>query len=173
MTKSVEIHHYHPIDGELQPNSQMCFVCGVVNVVGLKLRFYSTAPNTVEAQVVLTDEYQGYPGIAHGGIIATVLDETMGRAALASDNRQRLLMTGKMEVRYRQSVPLHTPIRLRGQIVKDRGRVILAEAQAILPDGTVAVETSGTMLEIPADNLTPMDTPEVGWRIYSDEELGL
>lgn len=167
-------HHSHSVlDGKLQPNSHMCFVCGVANIVGLKVRFYSVAPNTVEAIVNLSEVYQGYPGIAHGGIIATILDETMGRAALAGSNEsgERLLMTAKMEVKYRKSVPLHTDIRVRGMVIKDRGRIILCQGEALLPDGTVAVETSGTMMQIPDDELARMNTPEVGWRIYDDEEF--
>jgi acyl-coenzyme A thioesterase PaaI-like protein len=121
-------------------------------------------------RLALTKEYQGYPGIAHGGIIATILDETMGRAML-SDNPNRLLMTAKMEVRYRHPVPLDTEIVFRGTIIKDRGRLVQAEGQAILPDGTVAVETFGTMVQIPADELAAMNTPEAGWRVYEDHEV--
>ena len=164
-------HHHLATNGELQPNSSMCFVCGVVNVAGLKVRFYSTAPNQVEAVVNLSEVYQGYPGIAHGGIIATILDETMGRAALSGDDPDRLLVTGKMEVKYRQSVPLGEDILMRGRIVKDRGRVVVAKGEALLPDGTVAVETTGTMLQIPDEDLERMNTPEVGWRVYSDDEF--
>lgn len=162
----------HPANrGDLQPNSRMCFVCGVGNVCGLKLRFYSTAPNQVETVVNLPSSYQGYPGIAHGGIIATILDETMGRAALAGDQSERLLMTGKMEIKYRHSVPLNQDILVRGEITKDRGRIVVAQGEAILLDGTVAVEATGTMLEIPAEELEKLKTPEVGWRVYNDAEF--
>ena len=164
--------HVHPkTHGDLQPNSHMCFVCGIANIAGLQIRFYSTETHQVEAEIVLDDRYQGYPGIAHGGVMAAVLDETMGRAALSSETPDRLLFTGKMEVRYRKNVPLHTPIRVRGWIVKDKGRVVIAQAQAIAPDGTVLVETEGMMMEIPAETLAAMNTPEVGWRVYDDSEL--
>lgn len=166
------IHHEHnyTIEGVRQPGSQMCFVCGVANVVGLNIRFYCTGHHEVEAVVNLPKQYQGYPGIAHGGIIATVLDETMGRAAISPENPNRLLVTGKMEVRYRHSVPLNIPIRVRGWIIKDRGRVIVARGEAVLPDGTVAVETEGTMMAIPDETLDDMNTPDVGWRVYEDHE---
>ncbi len=155
---------------ELQPNSQNCFVCGVSNPFGLKLRFFTISDTEVETRIYLTDNYQGYPGIAHGGIIATVLDETMGRALLGSDP-ERLMVTGKMEVRYRQSIPLETEIVVRGRVLKDRKRIAQAEAEAILPDGTVAIEASGTLVMIPPDELEKMNTPEVGWRIYEDHEF--
>ena len=59
---------------------------------------------------------------------------TMGRALLGSDP-ERLMVTGKMEVRYRQSIPLETEIVVRGRVLKDRKRIAQAEAEAILPDG--------------------------------------
>ncbi|MCI0711553.1 MAG: PaaI family thioesterase [Chloroflexi bacterium] len=167
---AVDRHHHHHIEGIRQPNAQMCFVCGVANVAGLRIRFYTTGEDVVEAIVSLPDEYQGYPGIAHGGIIATILDETMGRAAISPEDPNRLLFTGKMEVRYRNSVPLNTPIHFRGWITKDRGRVVVAQGEAVLPDGTVAVETTGTMMAIPQSQLDEMNTPEVGWRVYEDHE---
>jgi acyl-coenzyme A thioesterase PaaI-like protein len=170
-SESIHPDHHSRIEGDLQPNSRMCFVCGVSNVCGLKLRFYSTALNQVETVVNLPPNYQSYPGIVHGGIIATILDETMGRAALAGDQPERLLMTGKMEIKYRHSVPLNQDILVRGRIVKDRGRIIVAEGAAILPDGVVAVEATGMMLEIPSEEIEKLKTPEVGWRVYSDEEF--
>ncbi len=155
---------------QLQPNSQTCFVCGLSNPMGLKLRFYSTSSTEVETRVTLADPYQGYPGVAHGGIVATILDETMGRALLGS-GEQRLMVTGKMELRYRQPVPLGEEILFRGRILKDRKRIAQAEGEAILPDGTVAVEASGTLVAIPPEDIERLNTPEVGWRVYEDREL--
>lgn len=167
-----EHHHTHESNHrhDLQPNSQMCFVCGVSNPIGLKSRFYSVGENQVELRLTFTDSYQGYPGITHGGIIATILDETMGRAVLAS-NSERLMMTAKMEVKYRLPVPLNTEILFRGVVTKDKGRIAQAEGYAILPDGSIAVEAIGTLMQIPPEKLTEMNTPEVGWRIYEDYEI--
>ncbi len=153
-----------------QPNSQKCFVCGVSNPIGLKIRFHNVAPGEIEARVVLTEYYQSYPGIAHGGIIATILDETMGRSVL-TDDPNRLMFTGKMDVRYRQGVPLDTEILFHGWIVKDRGRVVQVAGEAVLPDGTVAVEASSTCVAIPPDMLDKMNTDEAGWRLYEDHEF--
>lgn len=164
----LHVHHHH---GDLQPNSKMCFVCGVFNVAGLRVRFYSVDETTCEARVVLTDHYQGYPGIAHGGIVATVLDEIMGRALLGSD-QNRLLFTGTMQVKYRLHVPLDTEILFRGKIIKDRGRIAQAEGWAILPDGTVAVEATSTLIGVPQEQLEQMQADDaVGWRVYQDDEL--
>ena len=65
-----------------QANSKFCFVCGLANTYGLKLRFYTTAPGEVTADYVVTEQYQGFPGIVHGGIVAAMLDEAAGRAQM-------------------------------------------------------------------------------------------
>ena len=62
-----------------QPNSRHCFACGLENPIGLKLKFYQTAEDEVTADYVAPEEYQGYPGILHGGVTATILDEAVGR----------------------------------------------------------------------------------------------
>ncbi len=51
-----------------QPNSRHCFVCGLENEYGLGLRFYEVGPDEVTATVTIPDQYQGYPGVVHGGI---------------------------------------------------------------------------------------------------------
>ena len=68
-----------------QPNSRYCFVCGRENPYGLKMSFYEVEPGHALAEYTVPEHYQGYPGIVHGGIVATMLDETLGRAAMVGD----------------------------------------------------------------------------------------
>ena len=63
-----------------QHNSKMCFVCGLKNSAGLKASFYEVEGNQLVALFTPCDEHQGYPDRLHGGIAATILDETIGRA---------------------------------------------------------------------------------------------
>jgi acyl-coenzyme A thioesterase PaaI-like protein len=153
-------------DHALQPNSRMCFGCGLENAAGVQIRFYNDGPNAARAEVTLEDKHQGYPGMAHGGVVATMLDEIMGRTTLANGDIYRLMYTAKMEVRFRRPVPLHQPLTLRGWIEKDRGMVVYAAGSLTLADGTVLAEASGTLMEIPRDELQKMDTEAVGWRVY-------
>jgi hypothetical protein len=69
-----------------QPNSSTCFVCGVDNQQGLGLSFYETSPTTVETTAVIPGHLQGYPGLAHGGIVTALLDEirASGRLGMMS-----------------------------------------------------------------------------------------
>lgn len=61
-----------------QPNSRMCFVCGIENPIGLKLKFYTDDEGRCVARFRPKPEHQGYPGHLHGGLISTLLGLGMG-----------------------------------------------------------------------------------------------
>jgi acyl-coenzyme A thioesterase PaaI-like protein len=61
----------------------MCFVCGIENPMGLKLKFYTDDKGRCIGRFQPPPEHQGYPGQLHGGLISTLLDETMGRVLTA------------------------------------------------------------------------------------------
>lgn len=156
---------------DYQPNSHYCFVCGLKNEAGLKLRFENLEAGHIRVQTRICDQHQGYPGIAHGGIVATMLDETMGRAIMAGAAEVRFMFTAKMEIKYRVSVPLNTDIVVAGRVVKDKGRIAQVEGEVILPDGTIAAEGIATIMAVPADEIAKMQSNEaLGWRVYTDEE---
>lgn len=155
---------------DYQPNSHFCFVCGLKNEAGLGVRFINEGAGRVRVETQICDKHQGYPGIAHGGILATLLDEAMGRAAMSGAS-DRFFYTAKMEIRYRKSVPLDTDLIITAQILKDRGRSATAAGQVILPDGTIAVEGSATLFNIPPEEVAKMvGDQDLGWRVYSDDE---
>jgi acyl-coenzyme A thioesterase PaaI-like protein len=121
---------------------------------------------TVTSASSLGDAYQSYPGVAHGGILATILDETMGRAVLADDGPERFMFTARMETRYRRPVPLHQKFTARGQVESIRGRTAQVSGQIVLADGTVAVEASATLVDIPSEQVEMMLAQDVGWQVY-------
>lgn len=156
---------------DYQPNSDYCFVCGVKNEAGLRARFMNDGAGKVRLDTRICEKHQGFPGIAHGGICATILDETMGRAALSGDPN-RLFFTAKMEIRYRQHVPLDTDITVYGRILKDRGRAATAEGEIVLPDGSIAVQGTATLFSVPQEEIEKMlQHPKTAWRVYNNEEF--
>lgn len=152
-----------------QPNSKHCFVCGVENAHGIGLRFYSVGPGEVEADYVVPDRFQGYPGLAHGGVVASMLDEILGRTAMI-ENPTRFMYTAKMEIRYRSPVPLGEPLKLTGKLERTRGRIAVAHAELHLPNGSVAVEADGTLVEMPDLEVDEEQLKALGWKVYADEE---
>ena len=155
----------NPDHNHQQPSARMCFVCGVENAAGLRIKFFDDGPSACRAELILGDQHQGYPGIAHGGIVATMLDEAAGRAAM-SGHPERFMFTAKIEIRYRQQVPLHRPLTLIARIEKDRGRMATAAAEVRLEDGSIAAEATATLMEIPPDELHKMESERDGWKVY-------
>ena len=155
------------VDREKQPNSRMCFVCGLQNEAGLQVKFYTEAPGKVRVDWTAPDNYQGYPGHLHGGIAAALLDEVAGRTVLGA-TAFRFFVTMRMELRYRKPVPIGVPIVIRGELVKDRGRIAETRAAIHLPDGSVAVEAEVLVAEAPFQIAEGTDLEQIGWRVYPD-----
>ena len=148
-----------------QPNSSHCFVCGLQNPHGLKVKFYDDGLDTVRCEYSIPADYQGYPGVAHGGIVAAILDEVVGRVAMIGDHHH-FMMTVKLEVKYRQPVPIETPLVFLGKKVRLRGRLGIATGEVRLPDGSLAAEAEMTLADLPEQFRINGDLEALGWKVY-------
>ncbi|GIV96629.1 MAG: thioesterase [Herpetosiphonaceae bacterium] len=128
-----------------QLDSQACFVCGKANLQGLQLDFYEEE-NRVQTIFQPRTEHQGWPGFVHAGIIMSILDETIGRAAFLID---AWVMTGRLEVRFRSPAPIDQSLTFVGTVVGDRGKAVELEGFAQLPDGSVVAEGRGLYMRVP------------------------
>ncbi|MTV50304.1 PaaI family thioesterase [Heliobacillus mobilis] len=126
----------------------MCFCCGINNPIGLHLSFQWEGEEYV-TYFTPRPEHQSYAGITHGGLVATVLDEVMGRLLMVRDVPA---VTARMELRLRQAVPIGEKVRFAGRIEKERGKVVDMSATAQLPDGTVAVEATGRFMIVESND---------------------
>ena len=152
-----------------QPNSKDCFVCGVENEHGLHLEFYETEPGKVEVDYTVPEHFQGYDGIVHGGIVATLVDEVLGRVHMGSDPEQpRFMYTAKMSITYRKPVPTGKPIKIVGQAQKSRRRTATSTARIYGPDGNTLVEAEALLVDLPSEKLEGVDLEAVGWKVYPD-----
>ena len=118
------------------------------NPLGLGLRFTKEAPGLV-ARFDPKPGHRGPPGFLHGGIAATVLDETMASVGWAMDNVP--CVTATLELKYRKPVPLDgRPIRIEAW--RDRvepRKMQRVQGRLLLEDGTVCVEASGIFVQAP------------------------
>ena len=96
-----------------------CFGCGLENPSGLRLKFFVSGDGSIVCHPRLARRFAGPPGHAHGGIIATLLDEAMSKA-----NRARgiVAMTRQMEVQYLRPVPLGARLTLTAHHLSTQGR---------------------------------------------------
>jgi uncharacterized protein (TIGR00369 family) len=148
-----------------QPNSQMCFVCGLENPIGLKMAFYEDDEGRVVAEFSPGDEHQGYPGVVHGGIVTALLDEVLGRVAIAAG---RWMVTGRLNMRFRRPVPLGQTLTVIGEVVTWKKRTLEARGEIRLADGQVGAEATGTFLEIPLEKVEGMEEALAFWQVVPD-----
>ncbi len=130
-----------------QATSRMCFVCGRDNPHGLHLHFYEDlSQGQVWTEVTLDEAYQGYPGIAHGGILASILDEVAGRAINIGEPEDLFWVTARLNVHYRHPTPLGVPLKVVGWVVERRSRSAQTAAEVRLPDGTVTAQVEALIV---------------------------
>lgn len=153
-----------------QPNSRMCFVCGLENPIGLHLHIYETEPGIVEATCVAPEHFQGFPGVLHGGIVASLLDEISSRAHMGSDpQKPRFMFTAKLDVKYRKNTPVGKWLKLIGKAGKAKSRS--AEAWGGVYDaetGDLLAEANALLINVPLDQFDLSRLNELGWQIYPE-----
>jgi acyl-coenzyme A thioesterase PaaI-like protein len=151
-----------------QPNSKHCFVCGLENHHGLQLTFYEDDNGQVIAETTVPEQFQGYPGVVHGGIVAAMLDEVAGRVAMIEDPND-FKVTAKMTLRYRNQIPVGQPLKIVGQMERTGGRAARARGEIRLPDGSVGAEVEALLVDYPEAIATEAILEQLGWKVYPDE----
>ncbi len=158
-----------------QPNSRHCFICGLENPHGLKLKFYQTAPGEVLVEYTVPEHFQSYPGVVHGGIVASMLDEAAGRVYTKDpvEGEPRFMYTARLDVRYRKNVPIGQPLRVVGRAGKDKGRVATATSAIYSADGQLLAEAEALLVNVPSEGMTQADLEALGWKVYPEEDQEL
>jgi acyl-coenzyme A thioesterase PaaI-like protein len=148
-----------------QPNSKMCLVCGLQNVAGLHAAFYELDSCQLLGIFTPQDHHQGYPGRLHGGIAASMLDETIGRSIRLKHGDSLWGVTIELTSRFRQPVPLRTAIRAVARITRETRRHFEGTGEILLPDGSIAVQACGRYLKMPLEAISQFDFQQQQWRI--------
>jgi acyl-coenzyme A thioesterase PaaI-like protein len=123
-------------------------------------------------ETIVPNQFQGYPSIVHGGIVACLVDEALGRAQMGNDlNNPRFMYTAKLSVQYRKPVPTNQPIRIVGIAVNTKKRIATSRAEIYGSDGELLVDAEAILVNIPDKVINSVDLEALGWRIYPDEEV--
>ena len=126
--------------------ANLCFGCGPDNPDGMHLKFHLNEEGArFVCKFKLSRRYTGPPGHSHGGIIATILDEAMGKA---NKLRNIVALTSEMTVQYLKPVPLGKPLIVEGWEKSVRGRVHTNMAEIRNGDGTVLARSTGKFIAI-------------------------
>lgn len=152
-----------------QNNSRMCFVCGLINTAGLHASFFEVEGDQLVGLFTPCEEHQGYPGRLHGGLAATILDETIGRS-ININQTEVWGVTVEFNVRYGKPVPLDEELRVVGRITKQNRRLFEGTGEILLPDGEVAVEGHGKYIKLPLEDIADYDYEEQDWKTVPEED---
>ena len=129
----------------LQPHH--CFACGSLNSHGLHLALHA-GEGRCWVDTTLDPRFEGWDGIAHGGVIATILDEVMAWAVIEHDLWG---VTARMTVEFKKPVPIGQPIRGEGRVTSVRRRIVETEGVLTAEDGTVLARAEATYVGAPAE----------------------
>lgn len=148
---------------EKQPNSSMCFVCGRDNPIGFQMQFFADEQGRVHAECTPRAEHQSFPGVMHGGLVSALLDEIIGRTAIASN---QWCMTAEFRIRYKKPVPIGEPITLVGELVRQESRVLYGHGEVRgADDDTLLAEADAVYIRLPDAQRQKYESALEGWRV--------
>ena len=130
-----------------------CFGCGPLNMDGLRLTFVP-GPGGSVAEFEVPERFQSWAGMAHGGVVALMLDEAVGWAAWHAGHPG---VTGRLQVSYRRPLKLGEPIRVVGKVENIRRTLVYASAAienrddgSRIADATATLMMAETTVEVEA-----------------------
>ncbi|WP_055712358.1 PaaI family thioesterase [Streptomyces torulosus] len=145
-------HPEAPAPGELLgAHYGQCFGCGDEQPHGLHLQARAGEGVSLTAEFTVKAAHQGAPGLAHGGVLATALDETLGSLTWLL---RTIAVTGRLETDFVRPVPVGAVLHLQAEVTAVAGRKIYASATGRVggPDGPLAVRADALFVEVKVDH---------------------
>lgn len=153
-------HPDAPAPGELLgAHYGQCFGCGGEQAHGLHLEARAGEGVSLTAEFTVRTAHQGAPGLAHGGVLATALDEALGSLNWML---RTIAVTGRLETDFVAPVAVGTTLHLTAEVVAVAGRKIYSTAVGRIdgPDGPVAVRADALFIEVKVDHFVDNGRPE-------------
>ena len=129
----------------LRTEPHACFACGDLNEVGLHLQLH-LFPGGCWTELVVPDRFQGWEGVAHGGIVSTILDEVMTWSLI---ERDRWGVTARLTVAFKRPLMIGRRIRAEGRVVEDRRRLVTTAGSVVDAEtGDELASAEGTFVTV-------------------------
>lgn len=128
----------------LLKDDNCCFACGMDNLDGLRVR-WTVDENSMRGSFVPEKKFQGWAGIVHGGILATLLDEAMTRLAVVLSGGA---VTAEMTVRYSTPARIGQLLMIKGELVKDSKKLMELKSSIIDEEGVLIASATGKAIKI-------------------------
>jgi len=121
----------------------MCFACGKDNPVGLRIEF-EVVGDVCRAEFTPNENHVGWEDTVHGGIIYSALDDVTANVLYRQGRKAH---TARCEIRYREPLRVGEPIRLKGWIEKEKGRLVVLRGSAIrIADSAVIADCEASFM---------------------------
>ena len=164
-------HPKSPATGsELPSHFKHCFGCGDLHPTGLHLKAKVEEGLSISAQFTVTENHQGAPGLAHGGLLSLAFDEALGKLMWLL----RLpAVTARLETDFLAPVPIGTTLFISARITGVQGRKVYSEAQGRIngPDGVLAVRAASLFIVVPMTHFLENAPAEYIAAIRANPEL--
>ena len=124
----------------------LCFGCGQANLFGLQLELEPDGERAARGRFFVKQDHQGPPGYAHGGIMATALDEAM---SLLAHSVGEYPLTASLSIKLKAPAPVGTFVEVSAEVEAVEGRRLTLRSTAS-NEGVVLAEGAATCVEVPA-----------------------
>jgi acyl-coenzyme A thioesterase PaaI-like protein len=125
-----------------------CFGCGELHPTGLHLVAQAGAGADLTAEFTVTENHQGAPGLAHGGLLSLAFDEALGKLMWLIRSPA---VTARLETDFLKPVPIGTKLHITARITGQVNRKVYTAAEGRLggPEGAVAVRAAALFVIVP------------------------
>jgi acyl-coenzyme A thioesterase PaaI-like protein len=137
-----------PIGSQIPSHFGHCFGCGELHPTGLHLVAHAGAEADLTAEFTVTENHQGAPGLAHGGLLSLAFDEALGKLMWLI---RAPAVTARLETDFLKPVPMGTTLHITARITGQVNRKVYTAAEGRLggPDGEIAVKAAALFVIVP------------------------
>jgi len=149
------IPHRHPkappVGSKIPSHFGHCFGCGDLHPTGLHLVAYVGEDVNITAQFTVTEDHQGAPGLAHGGLLSLAFDEALGKLMWLL---RAPAVTARLETDFLRPVPLGSTLHISARITGQVNRKVYGSAEGRLnsPDGPIALRAAALYVIVPMEH---------------------
>jgi acyl-coenzyme A thioesterase PaaI-like protein len=140
-----------PVGSKIPSHFGHCFGCGELHPTGLHLVAYVGEGANITAKFTVTENHQGAPGLAHGGLLSLAFDEALGKLMWLL---RAPAVTARLETDFLKPVPMGSTIHITAKITGQVNRKVYSSAEGRLntPDGPLAVRAAALFVIVPMDH---------------------
>lgn len=159
-----------PPGSQIPSHYGKCFGCGELHPTGLHFTAIAGSGLNLNGKFLVTENHQGAPGLAHGGLLALAFDEALGKLMWLL---RASAVTARLETDFLLPVPIGTELHIEAEITGVAGRKVYSRAQGRLgsPEGEIAVTAAALFITVPMSHFLEKAPKEYIEHIKSNPEL--